>query len=210
MLALLYAVIWLGRWIGWYMEVVQLRTLLGLDTGPSPLKWQETAPYLPFILLLCDVLPLVLLAALCHELGHLGALTLAGVRAERLRLTAFGAELRADTRYLPYGVEILCTLAGPTVNLALAPLLARLCGDYLLAGANLLLGAFNLLPLANLDGGRALYLLTCWLTDPPFADRLCRYVSLACGLVLLGAAAAATVPMTMTQARARAVILFFI
>ena len=65
--------------------------------------------------------------------------------------------------------------------------------DYLLAGANLLLGAFNLLPLANLDGGRALYLLTCWLTDPPFADRLCRYVGLACGLVLLGAAAAATV-----------------
>ena len=90
-------------------------------------------------------------------------------------------------------MEILCTLAGPAVNLALAPLLARLCGDYLLAGANLLLGAFNLLPLANLDGGRALYLLTCWLTDPPFADRLCRYVSLACGLVLLGAAAAATV-----------------
>ena len=60
MLALLYAVIWLGRWIGWYMEVMQLRTMLGLAPGPSPLKWQETAPYLPFILLLCDVLPLAL------------------------------------------------------------------------------------------------------------------------------------------------------
>lgn len=35
-LALFYAVIWLGRWIGWYMEVVQLRTLLGLAPGPSP------------------------------------------------------------------------------------------------------------------------------------------------------------------------------
>lgn len=60
MLAVLYALIWLGRWIGWYMEVVQLRTLLGLDTGPSPLKWQETLPYLPFVLLLCDGLPLLL------------------------------------------------------------------------------------------------------------------------------------------------------
>ena len=59
-LALLYALIWLGRWIGWYGEVRQLRALLGLDAGPSPLKWRETLPYLPFVLLLCDVLPLLL------------------------------------------------------------------------------------------------------------------------------------------------------
>ena len=60
MLVLFYAVIWLGRWIGWYVEVMQLRTLLGLDAGPSPLKWRETLPYLPLVLLLCDVLPPVL------------------------------------------------------------------------------------------------------------------------------------------------------
>lgn len=59
-LALLYALIWLGRWIGWYMEVMQLRTLLGLDAGPSPLKWRETLPYLPFTLLLCGGLPILL------------------------------------------------------------------------------------------------------------------------------------------------------
>ena len=60
MLVLFYAVIWLGRWIGWYVEVMQLRTLLGLAPGPSPLKWRETLPYLPLVLLLCDVLPPVL------------------------------------------------------------------------------------------------------------------------------------------------------
>ncbi len=60
MLALLYALIWLGRWIGWYVEVMQLRTLLGLDAGPSPLNWRETLPYLPFALLLCDGLPVLL------------------------------------------------------------------------------------------------------------------------------------------------------
>lgn len=59
-LFLLYAVIWLGRWIGWYVEVMQLRTMLGLAPGPSPLKWRETLPYVPFVLLLCDVLPLIL------------------------------------------------------------------------------------------------------------------------------------------------------
>lgn len=59
-LALAYAVIWLGRWVGWYVEVRQLRTLLGLAPGPSPLKWRETLPYLPFALFLCDILPLLL------------------------------------------------------------------------------------------------------------------------------------------------------
>ena len=59
-LAVLYLLIWLGRWVGWYQEVVQLRTLLGLAPGPSPLKWRETLSYLPFILLVCDILPALL------------------------------------------------------------------------------------------------------------------------------------------------------
>ncbi|RHR06753.1 DUF3021 family protein [Pseudoflavonifractor sp. AF19-9AC] len=60
LLALLYLLIWLGRWIGWYAEVSQLRELLGLDPGPTPLKWRETLPYLPFVLLLCTAAPLAL------------------------------------------------------------------------------------------------------------------------------------------------------
>ena len=58
LLLLLYLLIWLGRWTGWYLEVAQLRELLGLDPGPTPLKWRETLPYLPFVLLLCTALPL--------------------------------------------------------------------------------------------------------------------------------------------------------
>lgn len=131
-----------------------------------------------------EVLPVVLLAALCHELGHLAALRLTGTRIQRLRLTAFGAEIRADTRYLAYPKEIACTLAGPAVNLLLALLLARLAGDYVAAGANLLLGAFNLLPVPALDGGRALHLLVSWRRDPPTADGVCRAVGLGCALVL--------------------------
>ena len=57
-LTVLYLLIWLARWIGWYVEVMQLRTLLGLSPGHSPLKWRETAPYFPFVLLLCNALPL--------------------------------------------------------------------------------------------------------------------------------------------------------
>lgn len=139
-----------------------------------------------------SVLPLVMLSAVCHELGHLGGLRLAGAAVERVRLTAFGAEIRADTRYLPYGREILCTLAGPAVNLALALVFSRVSGEYVLAGANLLLGCFNLLPMPSLDGGRVLHLLVSWLADPMLADRVCRPVGLGCSALLTAAALALT------------------
>ena len=57
LLAVFYALIWLGRWVGWYAEVAAIREKLGLSPGPSPLKWKETLPYVPFALLLCLLLP---------------------------------------------------------------------------------------------------------------------------------------------------------
>ena len=135
--------------------------------------------------LLCgagEVLPLVFLAALLHELGHLSALRLFGVTVEGVYFTAFGVEIRADTRFLPYGKDLICTLAGPAVNIAAAFLLSRTAGDYLLAGANFLQGCFNLLPLTGLDGARALHLLVSWWFDPVCADRVCRIVELTCTL----------------------------
>lgn len=60
---LLYLLIWFGRWVGWYVEVAQIRIKLGLAPAHSPLKWRETLPYLPFLLVLCIVLPIVLVWA---------------------------------------------------------------------------------------------------------------------------------------------------
>ena len=60
LLAAVYLLIWLGRWVGWYAEVAAIREKLGLSPGPSPLRWKETLPYLPFAALLCLLLPLVL------------------------------------------------------------------------------------------------------------------------------------------------------
>lgn len=131
-----------------------------------------------------EVLPLISLAALLHEMGHLLALRVFGVGVEGIYFTAFGMEIRADTRFLPYQKDILCTLAGPLVNLLSAVVLARLAGDYLLAGANLLEGVFNLLPLTGLDGARALHLLLSWCFDPIRADRICRMVEVVCAVLL--------------------------
>ena len=60
LLVAVYLLIWLARWVGWYAEVADLRARLGLAPGPSPLKWKEILPYLPFAALLCLLLPLVL------------------------------------------------------------------------------------------------------------------------------------------------------
>lgn len=60
LLALVYVLIWLGRWVGWYAELAAIREKLGLSPGPSPLKWKESLPYLVFAFLLCAVLPILL------------------------------------------------------------------------------------------------------------------------------------------------------
>ena len=58
-LALIYLLVWLGRYIGWYWEVADLRRRLGLPPGASPLKWRETLPYLPLLLLICGGAPVL-------------------------------------------------------------------------------------------------------------------------------------------------------
>lgn len=59
-LTLVYLIVWLGRWVGWYAEVAAIREKLGLAPGPSPLHWKESLPYIGFAFLLCLVLPLAL------------------------------------------------------------------------------------------------------------------------------------------------------
>ena len=125
-----------------------------------------------------EVLPVMGIAVLCHEMGHLATLRLFGIPVEVISFTCFGVEICADTRYLSYWKDILCTLSGPGVNLVLAVICARVFGDYLLAGANLLQGVFNLTPLPGLDGARALHLLFSWIFDPVRADNICRLVEL--------------------------------
>lgn len=86
---------------------------------------------------------------------------LLGVPVYHLRLTLLGAELRLHSRSESGWEELLIALAGPLVNLLTAALLISLPhrGEeaLLLAGASLLLGLFNLLPVAPLDGSRILH-----------------------------------------------------
>ena len=71
------------------------------------------------------VVPWALAACTLHELGHVTAIRLLGGRVSMLRLTCVGAELRLSARYpLGAGRQLLAALAGPAVNLLLAPAVA--------------------------------------------------------------------------------------
>lgn len=118
------------------------------------------------------LLPWGLLACAVHELGHVAAVLAFGGWVERLRLSAVGAELAFSCRKpLSYGRDSLVALAGPAANLLLGGLLFAL-HRHLPAMLSLGVGAFNLLPILPLDGGRVVYGLLADRLDPDWADRL--------------------------------------
>ena len=148
-----------------------------------------------FVLLSSPViLAALLLAALAHEWGHYLVLRLLGGRVSEISITALGAEMHiAPHSRLSYGGEILATFAGPFTNL-LFGLLLGLAGQrmpicYLLGGAQVILGAFNLLPITPLDGGSILWLAVAWLTQPDTADRITATVGLVVSVLLLAVTA---------------------
>ena len=135
-----------------------------------------------------------LLAAMVHESGHLLMLRGFGAGRGRLRIDGAGLSWERRGRTLGYGGELLSFLAGPAANGVAALLLARIAaasgwqGGYFLAGTQLVLGGFNLLPVLPLDGAQALITFLSWLIEPVTAYRITTTVSLlALGMLLASA-----------------------
>lgn len=132
-----------------------------------------------------QLLAMVALGCMVHELGHYLALRCQGVRVTGLRLCVLGAEMTADRSGLSYGGELAAVLAGPGANLLTALALAA-AGETAAVGSNLVLCAFNLLPLRPLDGGRALELAVSWAAGPSAGERAVRMAGV-CGALVLSA-----------------------
>lgn len=134
----------------------------------------------------------VLLAALLHELGHCLAIALMGGRVSRFRLGLAGADLRLSALHsLSPGKMVWAALAGPAVNLLLAlgsTWFARRGVSeqlYFFAGLNWGLCCFNLLPVAWLDGGRALAHFFAWLGREDLGNALTDICTKVIALLLL-------------------------
>ena len=126
-----------------------------------------------------------------HELGHILALRLLGLRICRFQIELKGLcmEYRGCTGGMGHA---LAAAAGPALGLLYALAASLLAARYnsawleLTAGVSLLLSAFNLLPALPLDGGRILYHLSAALFGERAAARVTDLTSLIVGTALLG------------------------
>ncbi|MBL4686298.1 MAG: site-2 protease family protein [Nannocystaceae bacterium] len=105
-------------------------------------------------------------SVLLHELGHALVARRYGIRTRRIILSPIGGVAQLEGMPSQPRQEMAVALAGPAVNFVLAaglwavgsivaaPLVSGIIGS--LMWANLMLGAFNLVPAFPMDGGRAL------------------------------------------------------
>ena len=131
-------------------------------------------------------------ACTLHELGHCLVLWLCRGKIHRLRLSCIGAELVLSARSpLSPKQQLAASLAGPASNLLAALAVRSITAAgwetqrYLFSGLNLALACFNLLPVAQLDGGRALGNLLACFWPPERAKRFIAVCSYAVSSALV-------------------------
>ncbi|WP_461087426.1 site-2 protease family protein [Streptomyces deserti] len=148
-----------------------------------------------------------LLSLLAHEISHALVARRNGVPVEDITLWLLGGVARLRSEAPQPGAELRIAGVGPLVSLLLGVLFAGLAGVFgavygyglfvealtWLAGINILLALFNVLPAAPLDGGRLLRAAVWrWTGDPlratmvaTAAGRILGWVFVAAGLYLL-------------------------
>lgn len=114
------------------------------------------------------------LAAAFHEMGHLCLARFLHLRIRMLELDLFGAKLYPASAFPSYRAEWLLAAGGPLFSVLLAGFPAPFHSDFILAlrTASASFALFNLLPIADFDGGRMLFALTASRFSMRAADRM--------------------------------------
>ncbi|MBQ3481797.1 MAG: site-2 protease family protein [Oscillospiraceae bacterium] len=132
----------------------------------------------------------ILAPVIVHELGHIVALRLYGLRIRRVSADLRGLCIEYGGLCAPSG-HAVSALAGPAAGFAYAfaaSYFARGSANEVLtlsAGVSLLLSLFNLLPILPLDGGRIFSIIAEELLGGRRGDALTKAVSLALSAALL-------------------------
>ncbi|MFD9890901.1 M50 family metallopeptidase [Amycolatopsis sp. NPDC059027] len=167
----------LGRWAGitvgahWSVLLVLalLTELLAADVLPRSAPHQPVAAY--WIAAVVTAIGF-LATLLAHELAHALVARRQGCRVRRITLWMLGGATELDGEPATPRAEMLVAAAGPMTSLLLGgtglgaafvlrawPIPLPLAALYWFGLTNLVLGVFNLLPGAPLDGGRILHAL---------------------------------------------------
>ncbi len=118
-----------------------------------------------------EIYAMIMLFALIHELGHLLAGLLMGMKPEKIELMPFGVSISFKIKVEEYNKKIkkgnmleikkiLVALAGPLTNFIIIIIASNINIDLfkalIIIYTNFLIMIFNLLPIYPLDGGRIL------------------------------------------------------
>lgn len=118
-------------------------------------------------------------SALCHELGHIFTMSKLGRKPKKIICQLFNIKIIDTTRAVfSYKTDLAIVLSGVVVNFSLSLisylifLISNLEIFLTFSIVNLLTGAFNLLPVSNLDGGQAIYLILAQKLSDKTANRI--------------------------------------
>ncbi len=104
-----------------------------------------------------------LAACIWHELGHLAVMRICGISVKRLLFYGAGIKIVPDKQidFTGFRSQLIVFLAGSAANFVAAGLLAASENSAvrIFAAVNSVIGAFNLLPLQYLDGGKIIVLM---------------------------------------------------
>ncbi|MBQ9940273.1 MAG: hypothetical protein IJO74_01895 [Clostridia bacterium] len=131
----------------------------------------------------------MLFCALLHETGHLVAMRVAGVSADRVDILLFGAKIKMNG-YLGYGTDMLIYASGAIANLMAALSAYVIYFNYqstivmFVIISNIFYALFNMLPIRGLDGGEFLECLLMNYFHPYTAWKTCVWVSYIFTLLL--------------------------
>ena len=122
---------------------------------------------------------ITVISSLIHEIGHLLIMLILDNRPEKVRFELTGINIiRSLNMKISNKNEIFISIGGPLANAIISTLCCLyLCfykNDLILTFAciNLILMAFNLLPIKGLDGGNALYFLLIHKCDSLFSTKI--------------------------------------
>ena len=147
--------------------------------------------FFSFLLLLSLVISknkffyLSFLAVFIHELGHILAAKLLGIRLNELSIGMLGARIKTDGACCSYYSEAVLCSFGPLFNFSTALLVFIFCslngtygeGARYFVNASLFLGGLNIMPIRTFDGGRILEALLLSLIPLEYVNAICGAIS---------------------------------